>query len=136
MPVKRGKAMLGTRLSLRTRKANLSPSGDHQWATWSKLFCAVFIRSFGACGRAPPASSLPPLSAVLMDTTDNGITTNSFLAAYCRTEFTTSGGSSSQTSLEKKDDKQCHHKHLWLVYEELKLGTWQMMDIRLRMRGN
>lgn len=30
MPVKRGKAMLGTRLSLRTRKANLSPSGDHQ----------------------------------------------------------------------------------------------------------
>lgn len=34
MPVNRGKAMLGTRLSLRTRKANLSPSGDHQWATW------------------------------------------------------------------------------------------------------
>lgn len=34
MPVKRGKAMLGTRLSLRTRKANLSPSGDHQCATW------------------------------------------------------------------------------------------------------
>lgn len=34
MPVKRGRAMLGTRLSLRTRKANRSPSGDHQWATW------------------------------------------------------------------------------------------------------
>lgn len=26
--------MLGTRLSLRTRKASLSPSGDHQCATW------------------------------------------------------------------------------------------------------
>ncbi|KAG7272988.1 hypothetical protein CRUP_010172 [Coryphaenoides rupestris] len=30
MPVKRGSTMLGTRLSLRTRKARRSPSGDHQ----------------------------------------------------------------------------------------------------------
>ena len=41
MPVNRGKAMLGTRLSLRTRKANLSPSGDHQWATWVPRISSV-----------------------------------------------------------------------------------------------
>lgn len=36
-------------------------------------------------------------------------------AAYCRTEFTTSGGSSSQSSLRIKTKKQRYHSHLLKV---------------------